>query len=131
VDVLGVCAGTAPAREHLVGVYGEPGTPRFKIMVRDQAWKYIYIANGDREQLFDVLDDPQELHNRATHQPGVRRRLRGVAVAACRSPGIAGALEGGDLRAFPYCQLPRRRIYQFDRSRGVTGFPARPQDVLH
>ena len=40
------------------------------------------------------------------------------------------ALAGSELRVYSYEERERRRIYQFDRSRGVTGFPDRPQEVL-
>ena len=40
------------------------------------------------------------------------------------------ALDGDKLRAFPFRKRPRTRIYQFDRSRGVLGFPDKPQDAL-
>jgi hypothetical protein len=56
--------------------------------------------------------------------------LRRLAVQRCRVLGAAAALQGDDLRAFPYRERPRGRIHQFDRSRGVIGFPARPADVL-
>jgi choline-sulfatase len=148
IDLLGVLAGTAQPREFLTSMYGEPGTPLFKIMVRQGPWKYIFLANGGREQLFNVVEDPQELHNQlaaptrlqisllSEDQPAseapvsVAQRLRRLAVQRCRVPGAAAALQGDDLRAFPYRERPRDRIYQFDRSRGVTGFPARPEDVL-
>jgi choline-sulfatase len=130
VDLMGVLAGDVTPRAHLLGMYGEPGTPLFKVMVRDPAWKYIYLANGGREQLFNLAHDPMELANVVGEYPEVRRRLRAEAVAACDVPGAAGALEDGDLRSFLYRERPRGRIYQFDRSRGVTGFPERPEDVL-
>jgi arylsulfatase len=130
IDLLGMLAGTARPREELVGWYGEPGSPLFKVMVRSPEWKYIYLANGEREQLFSVREDLHELDNRAADCGDVVARLRATAVAACRMPGAADALEGSDLRAFPFRERERRRIYQFDRSRGVTGFPERPEDVL-
>lgn len=148
IDLLGVLAGTAQPREFLTSMYGEPGTPLFKIMVRQGDWKYIFLANGGREQLFNVVEDPAELHNQLAaptnlqirllpeDQPpsevpaSVARRLRRLAVQRCSVPGAVAALQEGDLRAFPFQERPRRRIYQFDRSRGVTGFPARPEDVL-
>ena len=148
IDLLGMLAGAAQPREFLTSMYGEPGTPLFKIMIRQGDWKYIFLANGGREQLFDVAEDPQELDNRLTapaclqirllpeDQPqpeapvAVARRLRRLAVQRCRVPGAAAALQDNDLRAFPYRERPRGRIYQFDRSRGVIGFPARPADVL-
>jgi len=41
-------------------MYGEPGDPLLKVMVRDSEWKYIYMGNGAREQLFHLTDDPGE-----------------------------------------------------------------------
>ena len=111
-------------------MYGEPGTPLFKIMIRQGDWKYIFLANGGREQLFNVVEDPVEARNLAAERAEIARRLRALAADVCNTPGAAAALAGDDLCAFPFQERPRRRIYQFDRSRGVTGFPARPEDVL-
>jgi choline-sulfatase len=111
-------------------MYGEPGTPLFKIMIRHGDWKYIFLANGGREQLFNVVEDPAEARNRVAECTEIALRLRALAAGVCDTPGAAAALAGHDLRAFPFQERPRRRIYQFDRSRGVTGFPARPEDVL-
>lgn len=130
-DLLGVIAGKAAARPHVVGMYGEPGQSRFKIMIREPRWKYIFIANGGREQLFDLAADPAEVRNLVGDQDRERRRLRRLAVEACRGPGAAAALDGDDLRAFPFAEMPRKRIYQFDGSRGVRGFPERPEDVVY
>ncbi len=130
IDVLGLLAGTARPREFLVGMYGEPGTPLFKIMIRQGAWKFIFLANGGREQLFNVAQDPAELQDLTACEAPVGRRLRELAVRACSVPGATASLLDGDLRGFPFLERPRRRIYQFDRSRGVAGFPERPEDVL-
>lgn len=130
MDLLGVLAGTAQPRERLISMYGEPGTPQFKVMMRQGAWKYIFLANGGREQLFNVVEDPAELQNRAGVEAARVQQLRAAAAQACRVPGAAAALQDDGLRAFPFQARPRQRIYQFDRSRGVTGFPARPQDAL-
>jgi choline-sulfatase len=130
VDILGILTMNTPPRSHLVGMYGEPGTPRFKVMVRAGEYKYIYLANGAREQLFHLVSDRAELHNLATTRGDMVSPLRALAIQACHAPGARDGLDGDDLRAFPHRERERRRIYQFDRSRGVTGFPARPQDVL-
>jgi arylsulfatase A-like enzyme len=130
VDVLGVVEGNASSREYLFGYYAQPGGPQFKVMAREKDWKYIYCANGAREQLFNVTEDPQELRQRIAEAPDVAKRLRAAAVEACSRPNVDRALEGGGLRGFPYQDRPRRRIYQFDRSRGVSGFPEQPGDVL-
>jgi arylsulfatase len=130
IDLLGMIQSTAPPRDHLIGCYGEPGTPLFKIMVLQGSWKYIYLANGGREQLFHLADDPRELVNRAHEDEAVAQRLRILGAAACRTPGAADALAGEDFKGFPFAARPAVRIYQFDQSRGVTGFPARPEDTL-
>ncbi|MCC6488832.1 MAG: sulfatase-like hydrolase/transferase [Candidatus Hydrogenedentes bacterium] len=130
VDVLGILEGSAQPREHLIGYYGTPGTPRFKIMVRDMDWKYIYMANGGVEQLFNLRDDPQELRQRINEQPDVAERLRHVAASALNRVNANRALDAnGDLLRLPIEDRPLTRIYQFDRSRGVTGFPQKPEDV--
>jgi hypothetical protein len=57
--------------------------------------------------------------------------LRGRAIQACDKPEARLALNGADLRAFPFQARPLNRIYQFDRSRGVVGFPKSPANVLN
>lgn len=130
IALLGLLDGAAQPRACLTSMYGEPGTPLFKIMARQGDWKYIFLANGGREQLFNVAEDGAELHNRADAAGQIKQALRQQAVHACRTPGAAAALLDDDLRAFPFQARPLRRIYQFDRSRGVVGFPARPQEVF-
>ena len=132
IDVLGVLDGSAPPRDALAGWYGLPGTGECKVMVRDRRWKYVFFANGGREQLFDLDTDPDELRNRAGSHAAVAAELRATAVAACRRPGALDALDGDDLKALPFERWVWRgeRIYQFDRSRGITGFPEHPADVL-
>ena len=129
-DVLGMLAGEAEPRKHVIGLYGGPGRADFKIMVREGDWKYIYIANGGREQLFNLADDPSELDNRVMTDVAAMEGLRATALDVCSQPEADGAVENGKLRAFPFEERERKRIYQFDRSRGVEGFPERPEDVL-
>jgi choline-sulfatase len=35
-------------------------------MRRRADWKYIFMANGGRELLFNLSDDPSEIHNLAS-----------------------------------------------------------------
>ncbi len=130
VDVLGILSGSAKPREVLFGYYGTPGTERFKVMVRDRQWKYISMANGGREQLFHTAQDPSELHERSKDAPEIVARLRREAIKALDRPSARRALAEGKLRSSPLKRRPLRRIYQFSRSRGVTGFPKHPADVL-
>ncbi|MBA3831209.1 MAG: sulfatase-like hydrolase/transferase [Chthoniobacterales bacterium] len=130
VDVLGLTRGEASPRPCLVGMAEPPGSEFFKVMVVEDEWKYIFMANGRREQLFDLQTDPNELKNCAADRSDIRRSLYAVAVARCGVIGASDALEGDDLRSFPYHERPRKRIYQFDQSRGVQGFPEEPHHVL-
>ena len=131
-DVLGMVAGAAVPREVLVGCYGLPGTDAFKVMVRDPRWKYLFFANGGHELLFDLQEDPHELRNAAAEQRAVAASLRAEGLEACRRPGAADALEDGDFKVLPFRRWQWRgeRTYQFDRSRGITGFPENPADAL-
>jgi len=106
-------------REHLFAVHGKPGTLYFKCMVRMGDWKYIFMANGDREQLFNLKEDPMELVNRAQEGCGAFRR---IAENECRRAGLRAALEDGHMRTFPFRQWSRNRIRQFDRSFGEYDF---------
>jgi arylsulfatase len=107
-----------------------PGSHDSKIMVLTDEWKYIFMANGGREQLFNRKNDPNELSNCVSSSAEIRSELYALAVAACRVPGASDALDDDKLRAFPFRQRPPMRICQFDRSRGVVGFPDKPQDAL-
>jgi arylsulfatase len=129
-DVLKMLRGEVAPREYLVGLIEIPGSQNFKIMVVTDEWKYIFMANGGREQLFNLKRDPNELSNCVGSSPRVRDDLYALAVQACKAPVATDALDGDKLRAFPFRERPRTRIYQFDRSRGVVGFPQQPQDAL-
>jgi len=60
----------------------------------------------------------------------VARDLRQRCAEACGHPGAIDALDRNGLRSFPYARWARPRINQFDKSRGVVGFPERPQDAM-
>ena len=94
------------AREALFGMYGSPGTPLFKIMVRQGEWKYIYLANGGREQLFNLEEDPEEIHQMAESNSHVVDRLRRLAIDALDNKAGEAALHERTLRAFEYEGVP-------------------------
>lgn len=132
IDVLGVLTGTAQPRDAIIGIYGLPGSGAFKIMVREDKWKYIFFANGGCKQLFDLKNDPNELSNSAATQTEIAARMRKKAISACRQPGARDALADDDFKVLPFAKWEWKgeRIYQFDPSRNVIGFPSNPQDVL-
>lgn len=122
-DVLGCAFGEAEPRRHLFGWYGKPGEPAFKVMVRHGDWKYIYMSNGGREQLFHVTDDPDELHELSGQAPERVEALRAAAVAEMnKHRSLAPAIEDGDLRSYPFKARPLCRIRQFNEAMGVTDF---------
>lgn len=130
IDLLGLASAHPEQRSDFYGYYSHPGSRQFKVMVRSGDWKYIFMANGGREQLFDLRNDPNELSNLAETRSEIRQQMYGKAVAACLKPELSAAMDGHEIRKFPFEARPLRRIYQFDRSRGVKGFPAKPEDVL-
>jgi arylsulfatase len=120
-DLLGALGGTTAPRESVFGVFGTPGTRQFKCMVRRGDWKYIWLANGGRELLFNLRDDPGETRNAASAAAGTLDALRAEAIRVLAAqPLAAPALEGGALRALAFEPFPRVRIKQF--ARGVTDF---------
>jgi len=130
MDVLKMLRGECAQRKYLVGMVEVPGSQDFKVMVVTDEWKYIFMANGGREQLFNLKRDPNELSNCISSSPGIRDDLNAVAVKACRVPGATDALDGDELRVFSFRKRAPKHIYQFDRSHGVVGFPDKPQDAL-
>jgi len=120
-DLLASLRGVTAARETLVGMYGTPGTRLFKCMVRQGDWKYIWLANGGRELLFDVRQDPDEVRTLVEAQPAVTAALRAAAVRTIANREFTQpALEDGGLKALAFEPFPRTRIKQF--ARGITDF---------
>ncbi len=120
-DLLGALRGKTAPREKLVGMYGTPGTRHFKCMVREGEWKYIWLANGGRELLFNLRTDATESRSLAAANPSVLASLRTEAVRVLTSRELTRpALEHNALKALPFESFPRTRIKQF--ARGVTDF---------
>lgn len=110
-------------RESLTACYGRPGTPQFKLMVRKGPWKYIYMANGGREQLFSLDQNPGETILYNSMASDICMELRQIAQRYCHRRGLYAALDDtGGLRAFTYAARPLQRIHQFDTSSGVYDF---------
>jgi choline-sulfatase len=130
MNLLGILRGEFAPRPFLVGMAELPGSPFFKVMVVKDEWKYIFMANGGREQLFNLQRDPNELSNCIAEFPDVRNELYAIAVNSCQVPGARDALGDNKLRVFPFKERERKRICQFDASRGVTRFPDKPEDAL-
>ncbi|MCF3650635.1 sulfatase family protein [Synoicihabitans lomoniglobus] len=130
IDLLSTIQDARHGRDMLFGTHSEPGGERFKIMVRDPRWKYIFMANGGYEQLFNLRYDPHELHNRITTEPTHASRLKEAAQNHCRQGSARDAVDDrGELRRFPFKARQTaapygtgNRVLQFDLSRGIRGF---------
>jgi arylsulfatase A-like enzyme len=85
LDLLGV---TLPARavvqgQSLVGdAYRPAATPLFtavptaRVGVRGARWKLIHDVAADRDELFDLVDDPRERRDRSADEPALAAALR-------------------------------------------------------
>ena len=130
-DLLSVVDGSNVGRDHYLGVYGQPGTSMFKCMIRWRNWKYIYMANGGLEQLFNLSTDPDEIQDQSKINPEVCDSLRAMAITDLSSAcGTEDAVHSNELAIFTPSSRPLERIYQFDRSRGINKFPEHPRDCL-
>lgn len=119
--VLDVLDGITEPRDSLFACYGNPGTPLFKAMIRRSDFKYIYMANGGREQLFNLKDDPNELRN--MDDTDAKASFRAILEAHCTRDGLRDALlNDGTMRAFAFQPRPLFRIHQFDLSSGIRDF---------
>jgi N-acetylglucosamine-6-sulfatase len=89
--------------------------PRF-LVLRSTRWKYIrYLKGGIQEQLFDLLEDPEERHNRAD-DPALHDRL--VAMRA----GMRRSMEREGVPAYWWKPL-REPWTEKDATSATDGFP--------
>jgi arylsulfatase len=108
-------------RERCFGLFGAPGTRYFKAMVREGNWKYLWLANGGREFLFNIAEDPSESRCYAVKEPATMRAMRATLISQLAARELTmPALKGGELRSMPFEIFPRERIKQF--ARGITDF---------
>jgi len=120
-DLLGGLSGEVPARTALIALYEKAGQRDFKAMVRRGDWKYIWIANGGLELLFNITENPEETVLRNDDQALLVEELSAALVAHLVERGLTNALTAGHrLRGLPLEHLNPRRILQFER--GVKNF---------
>lgn len=128
-DLLGAMRKSTPPRDSVVGMFGTPGTRHFKCMVRRGDWKYIWLANGGRELLFNVRVNPDESQSYLAAEPATAASLRSEAVRVLSARALTQpAIAHGALKALPFEPFPRIRIKQF--ARGVTDFGQGPTPVV-
>ena len=110
-------------RDFLFSFHGRPETRQFKLMVRHKQWKYIYMANGGREQLFNLNEDPAEMENLIVREKDIAERLRFQAAKKCGTEtDLQSMVQDDDLVKYPFIARPLGRLHQFAFSRGVTDY---------
>lgn len=110
-------------REELYAYYGRPKTRQFKIMLRWKEWKFIYMANGGRQQLFDLNEDPLELTNLIAQRPDIVEIMTKYIVQKCmQEEELHCMVSEGKLVSYPFEARPLQRLHQFDFSQGITDY---------
>ena len=128
-DLLGALEGKAAERPRVIGMHGLPGTKEFKAMVREDEWKLLWFANGNRRFLFNLREDPGESRCVLDGHAAVAARLEAALVAhlaaeATTRPALDSAT--GELQAFPFARTERVRIKQFGPTVSDFGQPLHP-----
>lgn len=134
-DVLGLLIHGKEPRETLFGYHYQPGTWKFKFMVRRDHWKLIYLANGGLTQLFDVESDPFELHELSKEQPEVTASLLKIGANELARRNCCDALDrDGNPIALQFRDWKQEtlvsRVYQFDPLSSQTRFPQDPGSIV-
>jgi arylsulfatase A-like enzyme len=74
------------------------GSPNQRYMVRSKQCKYVYHELGGVEELYDEVEDPQELRNLVGERRGLADEYRAALVDWCRGNGDEEIFAGGDLK---------------------------------
>ncbi|MEN6643245.1 MAG: sulfatase-like hydrolase/transferase [Armatimonadia bacterium] len=100
-DDLSPLLADAAARGREFYVSQSLASPAQRYMLRTRQYKYVYHELGGVEELYDEVEDPQELRNLAKERPEVVSELRGALVDWCRDNGDEEIFDGGDLKVSP------------------------------
>ncbi|HKL58182.1 MAG TPA: sulfatase-like hydrolase/transferase [Sphaerochaeta sp.] len=110
-------------RKELFSYYGRPRSQQFKVMLRWEEWKFIYMANGGRQQLFNLSEDPLEMKNLVGRWPGlVDAMTKRVVQKFSQEEELRCMVSEGALVSYPFEARPLQRLHQFDFSQDITDF---------
>jgi arylsulfatase A-like enzyme len=96
--------GLASSRDGFFIDYGH-GKNRW-IALRTREYKYAFWASGGREELYNLEEDPGEIHNIAKEEPELATQLRNRALDWERLNGFSDSFDGDDFRVFPEPRAP-------------------------
>lgn len=94
-----------PLRDKAVGEFGR--NQALKFMLRTGVYKYIFHANGAREQLFNLETDPDEMCNVAERHADLCARFKSELEAYYKLYSFDEALSDGSLISYPFEKAKR------------------------
>ena len=80
------------------------------------------MANGGKEQLFHLIEDPEELVLYNIREEQIMKQMRKRNLDFCGREGLLSAKDKMKMKSFSYKERPRFRIHQFDLSGGIHDF---------
>ena len=113
----------------MLSEYHANGFPAGAFAIRSGRYKYVECV-GERPMLFDLQDDPQELHDLVVHRlddPDVQdtiRRLRSMLCGICSPEGVDVRAKGGQ-RALRAELLASGQLVEEMYKRGYERIPDR------
>ena len=103
-------------------ILGEHGECRARsLMLTDGCWKYIWYEEDGTELLFQLEEDPNELHNLALKQPQMADEWRARLVAVLTGRQDDPAVAGGALAS----ARPGRKLTGNEKARLLNDYNAR------
>jgi len=118
-----------PHSEFVLSEYHANGFPGGAFAIRSGRHKYVECV-GERPMLFDLQDDPQELHDLVVQRPddaqvrGTVRRLRGMLCQICSPEGVDVRAKA-DQRALRAQLLASGQLVEEMHKRGYEKVPDR------
>jgi len=76
-------------------------SPDQRYMVADRRYKYMYWEENGVEELYDQVEDPNELHNLTGIKTNITQKMRAALTEWCAANGDAHMLSNGALKATP------------------------------
>lgn len=77
------------------------------VSARNKIYKYTAWASGGREELYNVIDDPREMHNLISSHPKIAKEFRSQVADWEKRYGLPNSLDGDKLKAFREPEPPR------------------------
>jgi len=120
LNLIDVFNGTI-RRENLYGLhaYGK----YFTAMITNGRYKFIYMSNGGKIQLFDLLEDRYEVNNLSEVYPKIVEKFKNLLIEKFESSiEPKKYIDDAGLIRYEFTQMPRHRIKQMAEWKNITGY---------